>query len=40
MRLEQTGPPEKLVAVYEAAVLAGAMVSSFSQSLRLTNTKA
>lgn len=30
MRLEQMGPLEKLIAVYEEAVLAGAVVSSLS----------
>uniref|UniRef100_A0A8B9QTJ9 Cytoskeleton associated protein 2 n=1 Tax=Anas platyrhynchos TaxID=8839 RepID=A0A8B9QTJ9_ANAPL len=30
MHLERTGPPEKLVAVYEEAILAGAMVSNLS----------
>lgn len=30
LRLEQMGPPEKLVAGYEEAVLAGAMVSNLS----------
>lgn len=34
MRLEQMGPLEKLIAVYEEAILAGAMVSSLSGSLR------
>lgn len=40
MHLERTGPPEKLVAVYEEAILAGAMVSNLSCSLRLTNKEA
>lgn len=30
MRLEQMGPPEHLVASYEEAILAGAMVSNLS----------
>lgn len=30
MRLEQMGPLEKLIAVYEEAILAGAVVSSLS----------